>query len=180
MPVPAPVPLEPRFLQFIREQKFLKNVSGRTCEWYAQSLRLLPSPEPDAAMLKTVVLRMRESGRRASGVNCTCRAINSYLRWSGSPLKIPRLKEEKHLPATYSTDDVTKFLKFRPRGFQQTRTCIFMLTLFDTGARKSEALELRWDEVDMDNLLLKLHGKGRRDRLTPFSFEPRRRLYQWR
>jgi len=34
--------------------------------------------------------------------------------------------------------------------------------------------------VDFDNMLLKLHGKGAKDRLVPFSFELRRHLYRWK
>jgi integrase/recombinase XerD len=52
--------------------------------------------------------------------------------------------------------------------------------LADTGCRLGEASELRWSDVDFDNLLLKLHGKGAKDRLVPFSFELRRHLWRWK
>jgi integrase/recombinase XerD len=42
------------------------------------------------------------------------------------------------------------------------------------------ATGLRWPDVDFDNLLLKLHGKGAKDRLDPFSFELRCHLYRWK
>lgn len=184
------MPLDPRFEQFIQERKYLVNVSPRTIEWYRASLRWLPTPEPTDTDLKNMVMRMREKGRKASGVNCACRAINSYLHWASGAstkchagcvhLKVPKLKEEQRILPTFTTDDVRRFVRFRPKGFQQSRAHVFVLLLLDTGARKSEALGLRWDEVDMDNMLLKLHGKGAKDRLVPFSFELRRHLYHWR
>jgi len=52
-------------------------------------------------------------------------------------------------------------------------------TLTDTGVRIDEALGLRRGDVDFDNLLLKVRGKGRKERLVPFSFELRRLLFRW-
>ena len=34
-------------------------------------------------------------------------------------------------------------------------------------------------DVDFDNLLLTLHGKGRKDRKVPMSLELRKRLFLW-
>jgi integrase/recombinase XerD len=48
----------------------------------------------------------------------------------------------------------------------------------DTGARISEALALRVSEIDFENLLIKLDGKGRKQRIVPFSFELRKALYR--
>src|SRR5882762_8545915 len=50
----------------------------------------------------------------------------------------------------------------------------------DTSCRNAEATGLKWPDVDLDNLILKLHGKGGKDRLVPFSFELRRQLYRWK
>jgi hypothetical protein len=45
--------LDPLFEQFAQEQKYLKNVSPATIEWYKQSLKWLSNPKPDEAALKT-------------------------------------------------------------------------------------------------------------------------------
>jgi integrase/recombinase XerD len=44
----------------------------------------------------------------------------------------------------------------------------------------NEAIQLDWPDVDFDNLLVKLHGKGAKERLVPFSFELRRVLWRWK
>lgn len=54
-----------------------------------------------------------------------------------------------------------------------------MLFLLDTGCRISEALTVHVSNIDMDNLLVTLDGKGRKQRLVPFSFELRRALYRY-
>lgn len=52
--------------------------------------------------------------------------------------------------------------------------------LADVGARISELLTLKWSCVDFDNLLVKLHGKGDKERIVPFSIELRKYLFKLR
>jgi integrase/recombinase XerD len=49
----------------------------------------------------------------------------------------------------------------------------------DTGCRISEALDLQWSHLDFDNLLVKIHGKGDRERIIPFSIELRKFLVRY-
>ncbi len=53
-----------------------------------------------------------------------------------------------------------------------------MLFLLDTGCRISEALALSVNNIDFDNLLVTLDGKGRKQRIVPFSVDLRRALYR--
>jgi integrase/recombinase XerD len=181
--------MEPRFEQFIHERKYLRNVSPRTTEWHGEALRWLGNPDPDEAALKDFVMRMREKGLRPVSCNSYISAVNSYLHWASdvggvccaacSHLKVVRMKDEQRILPTFTPADIEKIVKWKPRGFYQLRTHLFMLLLADTGCRSGEARALRWSDVDFDNLLLKLHGKGAKDRLVPFSFELRRHLYRW-
>jgi len=54
-----------------------------------------------------------------------------------------------------------------------------VLFLFDTGCRITEALTLRVSEIDFNNLLVTLDGKGRKQRVVPFSFELRKALFRY-
>jgi integrase/recombinase XerD len=56
---------------------------------------------------------------------------------------------------------------------------LLILFLLDTGCRVSEALSIRVREIDFDNLLLTLDGKGRKQRVVPFSFELRRAMFRY-
>jgi integrase/recombinase XerD len=49
----------------------------------------------------------------------------------------------------------------------------------DTGCRISEALTLKVRQIDMDNTLLTLDGKGRKQRIIPFSFQLRKALHRF-
>lgn len=56
---------------------------------------------------------------------------------------------------------------------------LLVLILLDTGCRITEALTLRVRDLDMDNLLVTLDGKGRKQRVVPFSFELRKTLFRY-
>lgn len=167
----------PQFEQFIRERQFLKNVTPGTIEWYRQSLRWLPSETPSADDLKETVIRMREKGRNAAGCNSAISAINSYLVWSGSGQNVPRLKTPKAVMPTFTSAQVGLLVRWTPKGFYERRLKI--LVLLDTGAQISEALSLRVSDVDLDNLLVTLDGKGKKQRIVPFSIELRKALFRY-
>ena len=52
--------------------------------------------------------------------------------------------------------------------------------LADTGCRISELIQLQWKDIDFDNLLITVNGKGDKQRVIPFSFELRKFLYRLR
>jgi integrase/recombinase XerD len=56
----------------------------------------------------------------------------------------------------------------RPQNAQGLRDAALLLFLYNTGARVSEALQLRWSDLTTDGSgQVRLHGKGGRDRLCP-------------
>lgn len=182
--------MDPRFEQFIQERKYLTNVSPSTLHWYRHSPNWLNSSSPNEADLKDMVMRMRTKGNKPSGCNCVIRAVNAYLHWNSKGntkcgagcdhLRVPKLKEPHYVPQTFTADDIKKLLAWKPKGFHETRLHVYVLTLMDVGCRRNEAMTILWADVDFDNLLLKVRGKGSKDRLVPFSFELRRHLYRWK
>lgn len=165
--------------QFIRERKYLLNVSPSTVDWYEHALRWLPSETPSQLELNAMVVRMREAGLNPGGCNAACRAINAYLKWSGSACHIKPMKEPQFIPPTFSAEDVRKLLRWKPSDAYERRLHLLVLLLLDCGLRISEALGLKWADVDMDGLLLTVHGKGGKDRCIPFSMELRRHFLRF-
>jgi site-specific recombinase XerD len=164
------------FDRFLQERRYLQNVTPRTIEWHEQSLAWLGVEQPTESDLQDFVLRMRAAGLKASSVNCRIGSVNAYLRWLGSPLRVPRLKTESYVPATYSSKQVGQIVRWRPKGFYERRLHAFTLTLLDTGVRLDEALSLTVADCNLDDLLLTVTGKGRKQRVIPFSVELRRVL----
>jgi integrase/recombinase XerD len=178
-----------KFTSFIREKQYLQNVSDNTVRWYKHALKWLPSENPDEAELREMIIRMREAGLKATGANAALRAINVYLHWhSGldgkcsSACKHPKvrqLKEPQQVMPTFTADQVKLLISYRPQTDFQKRLHLLVMILFDTGCRISEALGIRGSDIDMENLLITLHGKGDKDRKVPMSFELRKAIFKY-
>jgi integrase/recombinase XerD len=167
------------FTSFLREKQYLENVSTNTLRWYKHALKWLPSENPGERELKDMVIRMREAGLKATGCNANIRAMNCYLRWSGSKHTVQFLKEPQLIIPTFTADQVKILLHYRPTSDFKRRLHLLILVLFDTGCRISEALGVHGSDFDLDNLLLTLHGKGRKDRKVPISFELRKAVVKY-
>lgn len=180
-----------RFAAFVQERRYLKNVSPSTVSWYTSAFKWLPSESPSQEELKDTVMRMRAKGLKETGCNAVIRAVNAYLHWnSGSERKcgagcqhshIPQLKEPQNILPTLTAGQVTRLVNWKPKAknFYQRRLHLLTLLLLDTGCRITEALTLRMRDVDMDNLLITLDGKGRKQRVVPFSFALRKTLHRF-
>lgn len=180
-----------RFDEFIRERRYLRNVSPATVSWYTHAFKWLPSESPTQDDLKDAVLRMREKGLKETGCNAVIRAVNSYLHWnSGAERKcgpgcshprIGQLKEPQNVLPTLTEAQVKLLVNWKPkpRHFYQRRLHLLALLLLDTGCRITEALTLRVSDVDMENMLIALDGKGRKQRIVPFSFVLRKALHRF-
>jgi integrase/recombinase XerD len=82
------------------------------------------------------------------------------------------------LKSAEAQGQIDKLIRYKPRTPFDCRLHLLTLLLLDTGCRISEALALRVSDVDLDNLLVKLDGKGRKQRVVPFSMELRAHLFK--
>ena len=174
------------FTAFVQERRYLKNVSPSTVSWYTHAFKWLPSESPSQEELKDAVMRMRAKGLKETGCNANIRAINAYLHWhSGTErkcgagcnhLRISQLKEPQIILPTLTAAQIVLLVNWKPKAkkFYQRRLHLLTLLLLDTGCRITEALTLSVCDVDMDNMLITLDGKGRKQRIVPFSFALRR------
>jgi integrase/recombinase XerD len=87
------------------------------------------------------------------------------------------MKEPQLILPTYTTAQIQLLLNWKAKKATGRRMSALIAILADTGCRIDEALSLHWRDIDFDNLLVLLHGKGRKDRLVPMSLELRRRLF---
>jgi integrase/recombinase XerD len=180
----------PRFDAFIRERRYLHNVTPRTVEWYENSLRWLPCEAPTQEQINALIVHMREKGLKETSVNTAIRCVNAYMHWNSdvegkcSPAcrhpKARRLKEPHLVMPTYTDTQVKRLIAWKPQGRYDRRLHLLALFLLDTGARISEALGLRVPDLDFDNLLVTLDGKGRKQRIVPISLELRKAIFRYK
>jgi integrase/recombinase XerD len=182
--------MEARFEQFIRERQYLANVTPATIDWYRNGLRWLRTDSPSQDDLKDAVMRMRQKGLKPTGCNSVIQALNSYAHWvnvgsdtkCGSGCRHPKiahLKVPDLVLPTFTEQQIRLLLSWKPKGKYQFRLHMLTLFLLDTGCRISEVLNLKVREIDFENLLVTLDGKGRKQRVVPFSFELRKALCRY-
>ena len=111
---------------------------------------------------------------RPVSVNTHTRRLNAFLRWAfeeklvSSLFTFPRLQAEKRALATFAPAQISRFVHFKGKRRAETRAHLLVCLLVDTEMRIGEALQLKRADVDLDNLLLKLKGKGSKETSRPF------------
>ncbi len=122
-------------------------------------------------------------------------AINTYLRsirafWSWlvreevitsnpfSKVKVPR--PPKKVIATFSEKQLNAIFKSiniaTPAGF---RDWTMILMLLDTGIRASELVGLTMDNINLEEGIVKVFGKGSKERIVPFGAKVQRTLWKY-
>jgi integrase/recombinase XerD len=164
--------------EFLEERRWLQNLTSRTLSWHAHSLKMFAGclDNPDKAKIRIGELRQR--GVAAISVNSYLRSVNAFWRWQKKDWRIPRLKEEQKILATFSQAHVAKLIHWKAVGRNQSRVRVAALTALDTGLRVNELLCLTRQDVELDNLVLRVKGKGNKHRLVPMSVELRKLLYR--
>jgi site-specific recombinase XerD len=175
---------DPRTEQFLQYGLYVRNWSPQTVTTYRLALRDLPASITKAS-LNAAVVAMRERGLTPGGVNLRARTINSFLSWLheeghiAERLKIKLLKNPPKPIQTLTDKEIQRLAAFRPKGRIQTRTWVLAMVLLDCGLRIGEALTLERENVDLDNLVLRVLGKGSKERLVPISLELRKHLFRF-
>ena len=109
------------FEKFIKERKFLHNVSPRTLEWYAQSFNWLEKYPLTEAGFKDCVMAMRQAGLKPTSCNNRIRVFNAYAKWANLGIKIDRLKETNEVLPTFSAEQVKRIVDWKAIGRQLQR-----------------------------------------------------------
>jgi site-specific recombinase XerD len=74
--------LESLFQQFLKEKRYLKNLSQHTILFYERAFRQFNLQEPiTKSQLTERVTAMREAGKSAACVDAHIRGINPFLTW---------------------------------------------------------------------------------------------------
>jgi integrase/recombinase XerD len=140
---------------------------------------------PTKATLQQFIIQLRDRGIRPVTCNTYLGAMNAFCAWLHEEqhipdrLKLKKLKVERRVLELLNDAQMRALIGFKPKTFRETRLHLGVLLVLDTGLRVSEALGLRISDIDDDNLVLKVFGKGQKERLVPFSPELRKRFYRF-
>jgi integrase/recombinase XerC len=116
--------------------------------------------------------------RSAATASVRFRALQQWFKWmveegevDASPLARMRPPVVPESPVVMPTDDQLRALlaSCAGRDFVSRRDNAILRTFIDTGARLAEVANLTLEDVDLDEQVLYVTGKGRRERRAPFG-----------
>ena len=112
----------------------------------------------------------------ASTANTRYRCLQRFFGWAEgegeieiSPMRRMRPpKFEERVPDVLEVDDLRRLLEAcLGRAFEARRDLAILLLLIDTGMRRGEVASVRYDDLDLDQRLLRVMGQGGREWLVP-------------
>ena len=165
---------------------FERGLSPRTIDGYLREARRFAAfavsrgagspPDVTYDLLRDHVARLAAEGRAASSVARAVYALRGYFRFlvlehvleidPSERLEAPRAG--RHLPDVLSVPEIEALLRAVPLdepGTHRDRTILELL--YGCGLRVSELIGLRVRDVDLDEGLVRVRGKGSKERLVP-------------
>lgn len=187
------IPRDPTIAEFAAYLRLERGQSPRTSEEYARDIELFgaflePGHPKDAPFLKlpqttTSDIRrfiMELMGPRKYGATSVRRkiaALRSFFalqkregrRTDNPALDVPPPKAPKRLPKVLSENETTKLLRTTVAGktdVQRLRDIAIMEVLYASGIRRAELVGLNLSDVDLDRRLMRVIGKGNKQRMV--------------
>ncbi len=130
--------------------------------------------------IRGYVAKCMENGLGARSTNLHLSAISGYCRWlmakevlrSNPARGVPRLKEKHRLPHFYGREALDEYCSMNlPDNYPQMRSRLMVMLLYATGMRRQEVADLKLHMVDLHRKVLKITGKGDKEREIPIISE---------
>jgi integrase/recombinase XerC len=181
---------------FLAHLKQERNASPHTLRAYAhdlaefqrhlrEELRREPRPrDVDHLLIRAFLARLHRAGLKKSSSARTLAGLRTFFRYlcregvlernPARSLLSPRT--EKRIPAHLDEAEVGSLLEFAADDPWRTRARAILELLYGTGMRCSELVGLDLAELDLDARLVRVVGKGRKERIVPFGRSAHRAL----
>ena len=157
------------------DQLKLEQLARSTLEKYAQNLRYFRDYVKDAPITeyiaKSYLAHLRDEGYSHRSVELYYHAIKPFLASLGIQLRI-RFKKQRHLPQYHSLDQIRAIVaavENRKDNWSKLRQrdALIIYLLAYTGIRRAELLGLRVKDFDRVNTMIRVCGKGDKERVIP-------------
>ncbi len=155
-----------------------RDLAPSTRQRYSQVLsrhqEWLETQEPSHLLAQEFLAHLREKGYQPWSLLLYYHALQGFFTFLGQPLKL-RLRKPRTLPKYYDVGDIERLVAQARRGLpgqtvgQKRRNTALVLTLAFTGMRRSEVLGLRVADIDLRHRLVRVRGKGDKERTIPIA-----------
>ncbi|MCE9528153.1 MAG: tyrosine recombinase XerC [Planctomycetales bacterium] len=186
-----------RFLRFLSVER---NAASLTIKSYREDLTALvdylqqaygrlPAPgEITPLDLRGYVSAMHEAGYAKTSVSRRLASLRTFYKFAqregladsnpAKPLRNPR--KDLKLPHFLSTEEIGLLLTAPPATSNQgLRDRAILETMYSAGLRVSEVVGMNDGDLDLDEGLVRIRGKGRRERFSPLGSFALKALTRW-
>ncbi|MCX5701880.1 MAG: tyrosine recombinase XerC [Candidatus Omnitrophica bacterium] len=171
--------------KFMRYLEIEKNYSKHTIlnyrldlEDFSKFLADSPIQNVDYLDLRKYLAVLKEKNLGARTVNRRLSSLRSFFKFllrdgylkTNPTLSLSSPKQEKHLPSFLTEDEVTKLIEAAlPKDERGMRDRAILETFYSTGMRISELVGLDVKDIDFIGGVVKVMGKGKKERIAPIG-----------
>ena len=174
-----------RFIEkFIRYLQIEKEASKHTIINYTVDLKLFASflgnrslDAVDYIVIRQFLAHLKQKNSSRASIARTLSCLRSFFKFlvrenlvKNNPLSgVSTPKRDKRLPVFMHEADVVKLIEAPAKDPAGLRDRAIMETLYSTGIRVSELVGMSTDNSDLIGGVLKVYGKGKKERIAPIG-----------
>jgi integrase/recombinase XerC len=137
--------------------------------------------------LRTYVAALADADYAKSTISRRLASLRSFFRFgaregwvTANPAKALRNpRRARHLPYHLSTEELSRLLEAPPEDDAGLRDRAILETMYSAGLRVSELVGMSDGDLDLADGVVRVRGKGRRERLAPIGSYASRALRTW-
>lgn len=160
--------------------EFFSFLSGETNQSGAgeKPARTISPEEVDALMIRDYLQHLFKKRNKKSSIARKLSALRSFFRYlvkhgviRENPAElINRPKQDQPVPQFLPVDDMFRMIDSMPReSLQSVRDLAILETLYSTGIRVSEIAGLNLPDLDQKEGVIRVQGKGNKERVVPIG-----------
>lgn len=173
-----------KYTNWLREARKINDVSKITQLDIEEYVRAMASQAMASQAMSSQAMSSQAMASQNLGPRTIARRIASIHEWnkfmlsnaqiaSDPSAEVKAPKQAEHLPDVLSISEVERVID-AAGGFGSTdavslRDRALVEFLYATGARVSEAVSLKFEDIDLDESVVRLTGKGQKQRLVPIG-----------
>lgn len=172
------------FLDYIEFEKHFSPNTLRAyrndLEEYLEFLKSMNADIKDVTprLMRQYIVSLHDKGLSPSTIARKLATLKSFYKYLykkgyieknlGSYVITPKIPQK--LPKFIEQTKILKIIESLPESsFTELRDKLIFVLFYSTGARISELVNLNVEDIDMNERLLKLKGKGNKERIVPFA-----------
>lgn len=159
-------------------KNFLSPVRNKTQSAISNGVKAIPLESVDYLTLRKYLVNLKERGLLASTISRHISCLRSFFRFlcrdgylKTNPAKsLLSQKIKRHLPQFLTEEEVGRMLNMSLGKKEQSyRDKAILETFYSTGMRISELVNLDTQDIDFIGGVVKVRGKGKKERLLPIG-----------